>query len=356
VACLYQRNNIFWVKFKTAAGWQRASTHCRVDVDADIRRARQIKAEKALAELKLPATFDAGPGWDWVPKFITVKYSQRLTTRERYAIAWQTIRVFLDLQKIHMPSQLSRGHCVDDYLPWRLDRQKLPKGVYKAGHNTALLELKILRLVMNEAVIRGFASGNPCVRLEIPKAERKLKPEFTDEHYELIRAHIRLVEDRCQREMLANSLEIARYQGCRLKETQLDPFTAVDLSRMTITFPGPKNKKPHTADLHHKLIPLFQRLREQNKTITWSNPTTNQNRQWAAATWWKFLNAAGLREKLGPNSCFHSTRVTAATRMFRAGVPLAQAKAFVNHSSTLMHELYLRPRPGDMKDAVKALD
>lgn len=52
---------------------------------------------------------------------------------------------------------------------------------------------------------------------------------------------------------------------------------------------------------------------------------------------------------------FHCTRVTVVTRLARAGVPLAQAMAFVGHSSSLVHRLYTRLRPADLSLATDAL-
>ena len=177
MASLYKRKDsqYFWLKFRNAAGKKElVSTRCRKDLPNEVRRARQMAAKKSLEEFEHRASSPAN-SWAWVPEFFNVRYHSSPVTHERYLSAWPTLKLFLDSKKIGSPAQLLRAHCFD-YVPWRQKPDK-KNGKYKAGRNTALIELKILRLVMDEAVQRDLCSANPCGRLGIPKAPRKLKPD-----------------------------------------------------------------------------------------------------------------------------------------------------------------------------------
>ena len=56
-----------------------------------------------------------------------------------------------------------------------------------------------------------------------------------------------------------------------------------------------------------------------------------------------------------PHLCFHCTRVTVATRMARAGVPISEAMAFVGHASETIHRIYQRLAAADLSSAVAAV-
>ena len=176
---------------------------------------------------------------------------------------------------------------------------------------------------------------------------------LTDEDCDLIRTEIQKVDNVVVREMLATSFEIARYQGCRLNETRLDPLTAVDLTNHTISFSAKGGKEFITA-LHPKLVPLFERMIAEGRRETWSQPEGTA-RQWASNKWFTFLNTHGLKAKIGDAACFHSTRVTVVTRMARANVSISKAKSYVGHASTLIHTTYQRLRPEDLEGCTDAV-
>jgi hypothetical protein len=64
-------------------------------------------------------------------------------------------------------------------LDWRATFKKRTGKI--VGRNTAIMELKLLALIMGEAVRLGHADGNPLVRLKIQKDKSAKKPEMTDE-------------------------------------------------------------------------------------------------------------------------------------------------------------------------------
>jgi integrase len=353
MANLYKRNGspFFWVKFRDKTGKIRqVSTECRTDRAPDVRRARAIAAQHTVDELETPRS--AAEGWDWIRPFLSTRFVNKGLTRERYETAWRSISLFLTQNKIPRPASLTRKHCFD-YLDWRKKPDK-PNGKYRAGHNTALLELKLLRLVMGEAVVRGLCATNPCLKLGIQKQVTRRKPELTEEAIALIRANFHTPPDPAVQTMLRNSFEIALHQGCRLTETRLNPQTDVTLGPKsnTISF-RTKGGREFTTLLHPDLVPFFQQLRQSGAVATWT-PPAGAGRQWAGGHWHRYLDRIGLRELLG-GGCFHSTRVTVITRMARSNVPISKAMKFVAHASSTIHATYQRLTPEDLQDCVEAV-
>jgi integrase len=352
MASLYPRGKIFWIKYRDGNGNTiQVSTGCRIDVQPDIRKARAIRAQREAEELMYAPTVNAG--WAWVTDYINVRYATAGVTRERYLTAWATIELYLKEFKIEHPRHLTRDHCFK-YMTWRAQPDK-SIGKYKAGHNTALLELKVLRIMMNEAVVRHCCTGNPCVRLDIKRAPRKKKPELTDAHYALIESKI--PDYQCApaaKIMLKRSLAIARHQGCRVNETRLNPFTDVDFEKSTITFRAKGREEDFITALNPKLRPFFKKLRAEKCKETWT-PPEDAARTWASSNWTKFLDRTGLRELLPKNACFHSCRVSAASRMAREGVPRAHAQAMLGHASEVVADSYVRVELEDLKACVQAI-
>jgi integrase len=240
------------------------------------------------------------------------------------------------------------------FIKWRQVPDKR-KGKYKACHNTALLELKVLGLIMSEAVQRDYAPYNPCRDLKIGKMKAKEKPELTDSQIEFIRTKI---EDEPEplKTFFRNSLEIARYQGCRISETYLNPMDQVTFHRdpqgkvikANITFFA-KGGRIHTPPLHPALWPLFEKLQADGRKETYTKPY-NPSRQW-----WRFLKKIKMKAT-DSNICFHSLRVTAATRLARSDVKESSAMKFLGHASVTVHRAYQRLKSDDLGDCLEALE
>jgi integrase len=352
MASLYEQRKspYWWIKFRDKHGAiRRKSTQLRVGVGGDTRKARELCAERSLAEAKISAASTSERWQSWVPQFLANRYARQPNSKLRYSLAWKNVNLFLEERDIPTPRHLERTHCTD-FINWRQTPQK-KKGIYRAGHNTALLEVKVLSLVMKEAVLRRYATHNPCLQLGIERQKVHEKPEFTDEDIELIRASIPNEPARF-REFYSNSLAIARYQGCRLIETHLNPMESVALradgSGGTITFLA-KGGRQHVAPLHRELVPLFQKLIADRRVETYAMPKS------PAKMWWNLLTRIGLK-KTKPGACFHSLRVTVATRLARSRITETKAMKFIGHASTTVHRSYQRLRPDDLGDCMDALD
>ena len=358
MASLYKRprSPFWWIKCRDTKAHSTTvgkviylSTGFRVGVGPDTRSARQMAAELTLAESKFTTTSPLEPWVNWVPDYLNV-YCKSPATLERYTTIWKNLSLFLAEKEIITPRQLTRARCLE-YFPWRLKPDK-STGKYRAVHNTAHLEIKILSLIMSEAVRRNFAPFNPVRDLGVKRQRGREKPEFTDEHLAFLTAAIQK-EPEPLRSFLNNSFLIARYQGCRMKETHVDPRHDVDITedgasgliRFRI-----KGGREHTAPLHPRLIPLFLELRKLGATETYVLPP-NPSRKW-----FDFMKRIGMR-KLLPGACFHSLRVTAVTRLARSKtIPESKAMRFIGHASTTVHRQYQRLRTEDLGDCLSALD
>lgn len=347
MASIYRRRSspFWWIKYRTASGDIRyESTGLRVGVGKDTRIARELAAEKTLIERRTRGVV-ARERWDfWVVRFLNERYSDKPQSHLRYTTAWRTIRMFLSERNIAVPRALTRQDC-QAYFDWRKTENKRI-GKYKAGHNTALLEVKTLGLIMREAVFRGYAPANPCRELGIKRVTGRIKPHYTPEEIQTVREKAAREQEPLH-SFLVNAFEIARYQGCRISETHLNPSKDVDLAAMRITFRA-KGGKEHITRLHPKLRPLFERLIAEGATETYKLPKS------PAKTWFNFLKRIGLK-KSNPNLCFHSLRVTVATEMARADVHESKAMRYLGHASTTIHRSYQRLRPDDLGDATDAV-
>ena len=196
--------------------------------------------------------------------------------------------------------------------------------------------MKVMRIVMRQAVRLGYATSNPCDRLGVAREESKEKPELTDDDITAIRAALR-----AKPEWMQIMFEIAIHTGCRQSETQI-AFRDIDFKRKTITFANPKGGRARafTRDLPDALEPLLLRLKASGRTHTLDAPPRLLGKEW-----WSFFKHDLKR----PELCFHCTRVSYVTRLARANVPLAVAKRLVNHSSTLVHAIYQRLGVDDVR-------
>lgn len=350
MASLYKRNNVWWIKYRASTGKIiQKSTGLLVSVPEQSRQARDILAQKTFDESK-SSPIDRHERWPcWVRAFLESRYSNSASSLLRYTTAWRTISMFLDERGIKLPRQLTRDHCIE-YIEWRKNPDA-SYGKYRAGHNTAHLEIKTLSMVMAEAVIRNYAPFNPCRELHIRRQRTRLKPELDQSDFDAIEAAI-AVKPEPIRTFFQRSYLLARYHGCRLSETLLNPMESVTIApdslSGTITF-RVKGGGEHTVQLHPKLVPMFTDLRRLNITATYTRPAS------PAKEWHNLLKKCGVKARK-PGACFHSLRVTVATRLARSGISERKAMRYIGHASETVHRSYVRLRPEDVSDCADALD
>lgn len=352
MANLFKRpqSPFWWIRYRRAlTGERRAeSTRLRYSVPLDTRRARELQAELTLKERRSSGVVSA-QRWDrWVLPFLNQTYAHQQNTLKAYLTAWHALNLFLVQKEIWFPGQLTKQHCLE-YAAWRKQAQ-LSAGKYKASHNTAIYDLRILAIIMREAVARDFAAKNPCRELRLRREPtRRVRPAFDAADIALVRDKIES-EPEPRRTFLRVSFEIARYQGCRVTETYLNPQTDVQLNGeiRTITFRA-KGGKDHTAPLHPALVPLFQQLQVSGAVETYPKPKSHPG-----SVWYCFLKRIGLKDKK-PGICIHSARVTVATELARANVHEAKARKYLGHATAAVHQIYQRLGHDDLGEALNAI-
>jgi integrase len=206
------------------------------------------------------------------------------------------------------------------------------------------MELKLLAMIVGEAVRLGHADANPLVSLKVRGEKSKKKPELTNEEIKAIREA--LIREPAWMQV---AFEIALHTGCRLRETRI-PIKCLDFHENKITFPSPKGgeERAFSIPMPSALRPLLQKIVAAKKDYTLEMPFQPSRR------WQQFF----IKIKK-PHLCFHCLRVTYVNRLRRAGVPREAAMRLVNHSSELIHQVYQRERIDDVvkwRDAVEFPD
>jgi integrase len=339
VACIYPRKRSpFWhMEWRDPATGLllNRSTKLRRDSTDQTRRARQLCAQRTANELEAPIV--GHESWKWVHRFLATTYGNSPKTLSRYRQAWFAFSMFLRDQQVSIPRQLQREQA-EAYIIWRLNPPNDKCGVRAGCRNTALLDLKVVSRIMREAVLRKLAPANPFLQLGFKRDQVKSRPDILPHEMEIIQCALEQVTD----ETMRISWAIAMKHGRRLSETSL-PMEDVDLIAGTITFRN-KGGELRTKLLHPELVPLMKRLKEESRARTFDLPP-NFSKKWS-----KFFDDIGL-----PHITFHSTRVRVATKLMEEGVHPEIARDYIDHSSALIHRIYLRQRPAHHQAAVDAL-
>lgn len=340
MAYLYRKpRSPFWyvVYFDADQKEVHRSTKLRANNPNDTTQAKALRAELEAAEHHRAPVINS-EGWDtWVSKYLE-RHCQSERTLERYTGNWKWLALWLQTQRLHSPRVITYRNSLE-YVEWRTTFRK--KSGKTVGRNTAIMELKLLAMIMGEAVRLGYADANPLVSLKLKREKAAKKPELTDGDIRQIRGALKT-----EPEWMQIAFDISLHTGCRLRETRL-PLSCIDFAENKITFPTPKGgeDRAFSIPMPSALQPLFQRLRKAKQKFTVEFPFQPSRR------WQQFF----VKIKK-PHLCFHCLRVTYVNRLRRAGVPREAAMRLVNHASELIHKIYQREKAEDLvqwRDAVK---
>lgn len=336
MASLVQREGSpFWyIQTRKGSKWTRGRTQFRTASTVETRRAQLLVSQLSRAE-KAQRGSITEMTWDqWVEPYFQVRYETRPKTLERFLNAWTSVRLFLREKQINIPPEVRRQDCLQ-YVTWRTDGKRI--GTYPACRNTALFEIKLLGLVLGEALSRGWVLANSCRGLGLPKSPAKLKPEITMAEEVKIRAALQS-EPRWMR----ISFDLAMATGCRLTETSV-PWSDVDLDRGHITFIQ-KGNRTHTTLLPRGIRSVLEDERKLGASRTVELPSG------PSKLWCNFFRKLGLG-----HISFHCTRVTVVSRLARAGITERLSMRYVGHASATVHRIYARLAPGDLDACAQAL-
>jgi len=310
------------------------ATPFRVDDPTGKRKAHAFAAAKSEAAIAFRGAAKREIWNAWVPRYVNDRYRSSPLSLKRAANAWAWLNLYLVEKSMHVPATVTHEHVMN-YIPWRLGHTRHCGKAY--SRNTAITELKIFGVIMDEAVRRDYCLRNPCARLRLRRDPPKEKPELTDEEIALIRAECARREAHLPiaAQWMTTSFEIALHTWCRLSSTQI-PMHLVDLERGELTVRA-KGGKMQAIPIHENLVPRLRALRAAKAPFTCVLPRL------AAKEWW------ALRQKIGiGHTCFHSTRVSGISRARRAGVPESFAMRIAGHKNPTVHRIYQREQTGEL--------
>jgi len=221
------------------------------------------------------------------------------------------------------------------FVPWRITGGKDGKDIPPVSVNTAWERFMFLRVLMAEAVHRGFCEFNVTRDVKTKRQPSAQKNEITVEDEAIIEAKLKK-----KPEWMRESWLILMRQGCRVTETPV-PMERVDTDAMTITF-RIKGGRLHTASLHPDLLPLVAKARKQVR------PTLIVPPKSFGCCWNVFFIRAALPYSI------HCTRVTVITRLIRAGHPVAMVSNFVGHTQEV-DRIYQKLKPADSLGLLQTL-
>lgn len=307
------------------------------DPEKNLKTAKALnRAEANLLDRRASTSPDTGASWGWVANYLRTRYTAKKRTQKIYLIQWDWLRPYLEESDIAGPAMLERA-TVFSYIDWRTNQVKEKSG-RNPGLNTALGELKLLGLIMDEAIRRGLATANPARKLEIQREESREKPEISNGELAIIFNALR-----DQPAWMRRSFFIALETGLRFSDTQI--------SRTQIDWPGRRvvidrtkggKKRAFAIEIYPSIEKLLREFWKSGDKLLWQMPAKEKGLN--GLIWMRFFRANAL-----PHLCFHCTRVTFITRGARAGVPESAMMKLVNHASKEVHRIYQRLAPPDAR-------
>lgn len=351
---VYQREGspFWWIAFIDSGTLKRRAKSSGFRIDDRLGYKRALDQARRLGEDGRAAQSVAGDSrWatGWVDDWLKTKHADAARSLAAEQHRWAFVLAFLTERKIHGPGGITYQTGLD-FLDWRQEHRT--RGG-KGGFNNALQELHLMSRMMREAVKRGFITASPLERMGIKRHKSPEKPEATDNEIAATRAELKRREGHLPigERWMSVSFEISLHQGCRLAETSL-PLANIDVEARTIRFTQ-KGDRTFTTRLHDGLVPLVRELKAARLERTCKLPTmASKHWHW----FFKGRHDSGHHDKaVAPRLCFHCLRVTVISRMARAGVPMAQAMAFVGHADSAVHRIYQRLTAPDLAKAVEAL-
>lgn len=322
-----------WIQFADARGIKRyqKTTIRKNDPDKTLKIAKALNRVEAQILEGKPQQSNAS--WNWVADYLRQRYAANKRTAHIYRIHWDWLSGYMIDAEISGPGQLDRAG-VFGYTDWRTGQTKEKSGRHPAL-NTALGELKLLGLVMDEAVRRGLATDNPARKLGIAREESALKPELEDSQITTIYTAEKPV-------WMHRSFHIGLHTALRFSDTAIER-SRVNWKAQEIVIDRPKGgrKRAFSIQIYPSIRDMIEEFMDSREHVLWSLPT--KERLLTGIYWRRFLDGLGL---LSPY-CFHCTRVTFISRGARNGVPEGAMMKMVNHASKEIHRIYQRLASSD---------
>jgi integrase len=247
---------------------------------------------------------------------------------------------FLEESDIIAPSALRREHMML-YLQFR----------NKVRRSTALQEIKLLAMVIDEAIARGYVRDNPCRKLGIAKEEVRHKTVWTPRQVEIA---LEAAEEFDRFGWLHVALLLGRYQAIRLMQCRI-PLECIDLSRGMIHYPAAivKGGKGYSQLIDGALVPVLPEIMQYRASlgsrVLCSIPPV------PSVLIRRFLDSLAHVDPGFESLSIHGLRATWITDAALAGVSETLAMRFTNHASREVHAIYQRITADDLRPMLDAL-
>jgi integrase len=305
-----------------------------------------IKAKMASFRAELEAKMEQPPdetdrttAWEWVASFLKIRYHNRPGTLRVYRAQWKWLARYAYEHDLRTPIAWSREHCFA-FVTWRIEKVKQKSG-RNVSVNTAIGELKLLAILMDEACNRRLILENPARKLGLERESPALKPAMTDDE-------IRKIDEalRAEPEWMSRAFAIALNTGLRFSETRLHRRQVLwDRNRIDIDKPKGGRGRAFGIEIYDSIKPMIRAWLDSSDSYFWT--VGNMEAGITGLIWHKFFRKIEL-----PHLCFHCTRTTFITRGAESGVPEGLMMKLVNHASVEVHRIYQRLSPGGAQSAV----
>lgn len=338
VASLFTRNDsaFIQIRFRDQSGkWRSKATAYRKENNLDWKQAKALEREQSRRERETRSA--PGELWgDWVEKWMLGRYGGKgTTTFDRYHRAWRRLHAWLVEHGVRTPAQLHYRHLTEYFD----DRKNDGAG------NGVIHDLKFLGVVMGEALRRGYCFANPCIRMGFKRDRVQEKSPWSD-------ADIATVAKAIvgQPHWLRCTFVLGLYQAARLRQIPL--ISGIDFERRRISYDTVKggDGKRFTHPMDARAVDSLRTLVAERKKDSKQAKTLCDIPLLASVEWRRFLDTLSLG-----HLSHHGLRVTWITRAAKAGVPLNQAKRFVNHGSNAVHNIYVRLNADDIDGVTEML-
>src|SRR5262249_32303655 len=146
-----------------------------------------------------------------------------------YRSQWCTLQRWLLEQELSNPRNVTREHCIE-YPQWRARNG--------GGRNTAILELKLLAQILDEALARNYVVAKVARKLGIRRTPSKEKRAWSDKELQKVDAELKR---RDPFGWMRVTFLLGRYQAARLRQcvVALEDIH-FDRELPTICYPTPK--------------------------------------------------------------------------------------------------------------------
>jgi integrase len=348
MASIYTKkeSKYFWIRYKGEDGkWKGQKTpylkgNHRANL-GNVKQAELLARDKTLEEMaRKPVVAGRSAFSEWVIPWIETKWGHKQTCTpkyyRRYLLRWLE---YFDEIGVATPSAVTR-EIVQGYMLWRAR--------HGGERNTAIDEIKFFAQVMEEALQRGYVQTNCARKLGLSRAEQKHKTPWTEEEIALVGSELAKAEEFGWMHV---TFLMGLYQAIRLRQCAIE-LRDIDLRRQLFNYPDYLVKKDGTGrgrgysqPIDPDFLPLLRAIVNTRRTegATTLCDIPGDNAIPPSVQWRKFLDTLNL-----PHISHHGLRASFITRAALAGVPEAQTRRFVNHSSQQVHEIYQRITAGDL--------